>query len=90
MHRAIRDKIEANPGLLEIPHRNIARWKARTRGPVPHYLEEWREILAGDWRDVAKFMVSDSDRATRLRQSSPFAGVLTPAERKAIYESFRT
>jgi hypothetical protein len=34
-------------------------------------------------------LVSRSERATRLRQSSPFAGVLTPAERRRVYEAFR-
>jgi hypothetical protein len=36
---------------------------------------------------------SGDERATRLRQSSPFAGLLTPEERQAIlddYDSRRT
>jgi hypothetical protein len=35
-------------------------------------------------------MVSPSEKARRLRQSSPFCGILTPRERWKIYESFAT
>lgn len=31
-----------------------------------------------------------SERATRLRQSRTFCGILTEAERRAIYESYST
>jgi hypothetical protein len=35
-------------------------------------------------------MTGFDEDAIRLRQSSPFAGVLTPAERRRIYEAFRS
>jgi hypothetical protein len=34
-------------------------------------------------------LVEDSERATALRQCSPFAGVLSPAERFAFLEAWR-
>jgi hypothetical protein len=34
-------------------------------------------------------VTEQSENAARLRQSSPFAGVLSPAERKRIYDAFR-
>jgi hypothetical protein len=37
--------------------------------------------------EVAYFMVSESELATRMRQSSPFAGVLSPREVWAIKKS---
>jgi len=33
-------------------------------------------------------MVEDSEKMTAMRQSSPFAGILTPQERWAIYDQF--
>ena len=33
-------------------------------------------------------MVQDGERMTALRQSSPFAGILDPAERWAVYARF--
>ncbi len=52
--------------------------------PLPAYLNEWQEILDQPWPAVAAFITSFSDKAVRLRQSSPFAGVLTPKERKQV------
>jgi hypothetical protein len=46
--------------------------------------------LNGPVEQVAKLLVERSERATRLRQSSPFTGVLTETERLAIYESYST
>ena len=46
---------------------------------------EWERILTRlNAREIARFLRSDTPMARRLRQSSPFAGVLTEAERKRI------
>jgi hypothetical protein len=34
-------------------------------------------------------MVEESEAMTALRQATPFAGILTPAERWAIYDRFQ-
>ena len=90
LHCKIKRKIDQNPGLLETPRRNLARWSALASGPLPAYIEEWRKILNQPWPQVAAFIISFSDEAVRLRQSSPFAGVLNPKERKQVYDAFRT
>ncbi len=77
MHCLIARKIGAELGLLAIARRNVAAWAARYGDSVPRALEEWRAILDA------------GESASRLRQSSPFAGVLTPAERRRVYEAFR-
>jgi len=90
LHCKIQRKIDQNRGLLEVPRRNLARWSESASGPLPAYIDEWREILDQPWPDVAAFIISFSDEAVRLRQSSPFAGVLNPKERKQVYDAFRT
>jgi hypothetical protein len=90
LHCKIKRKIDQNPDLLETPWRNLARWSESASGPVPAYINEWREILDQPWPNVAAFITSFSDKAVRLRQSSPFAGVLNPKERKQVYDAFRT
>jgi len=90
LHCKIKRKIDQNPDFLETPRRNLARWSESASGPVPAYINEWREILDQPWPDVAVFITSFSDEAVRLRQSSPFAGVLNPKERKQVYDAFRT
>ncbi|MGH7084812.1 MAG: IS630 family transposase [Acetobacteraceae bacterium] len=49
---------------------------------------QWETILSGTVEQVAEILCDTSERATRLRHSSPFAGVLTEAERRAIYAQF--
>ncbi len=89
MHCKIAQKISRDQSLLEIPRRNLVRWSQRTSGEVPKFIAEWQEILEKPWPQVAAFITSCSEEAMRLRQSSPFAGVLGSQERKQIYEAFR-
>jgi hypothetical protein len=88
LHAVVARKIERDPRLLEKARRNLDRWR-RARGGEPGALAEWRAILGRPWREVAALLVDPGENATRLRQSSPFAGVLTRQERRRIYEAFR-
>ncbi|MEX0733551.1 MAG: hypothetical protein WD944_12545 [Steroidobacteraceae bacterium] len=89
MHALIVRKIERDPKLLEVAHRNIARWAARYAEPAPAWLNEWREILPRPWPEIASLLTEQSENAARLRQSTPFAGVLTRDERRRIHEALR-
>lgn len=89
LHSAIVRKIDRDPDLLRIPKRNLKRWRTRSVSPAPIYLDEWSRILRRPWAEIAEFLVSRSEDAIRLRQSSPFAGVLTAEERKRVYDAFR-
>jgi hypothetical protein len=89
MHCLIARKIGAELGLLAIARRNVAAWAARYGDSVPRALEEWRAILEQPWPEIAALITDAGESASRLRQSSPFAGVLTPAERRRVYEAFR-
>jgi hypothetical protein len=89
LHCRIASKISRNPDLLAIPRRNLQRWKQRAAGKTPKYLLEWGTVLDQPWPAIAIFITSGSEKAERLRQSSPFAGVLDPEERKRIYDAFR-
>lgn len=88
MHCKIAQKISRDPELLNIAKQNLARWRQKSAGENPRYLEEWRDILDRPWMEIADFITSISDDAIRLRSSSPFAGVLSAKERKRIYEAF--
>jgi hypothetical protein len=88
LHCLIARKIERDPRLLEIARRNIERW-LRGEDRPPRALLEWREILRRPWPALAALLTDPGDEAARLRQSSPFAGVLTAAERRRVYEAFR-
>jgi hypothetical protein len=89
MHTLIARKLARDPGLLAMARGNLKRWGERWGGDAPAWLGEWQAILKRPWREVAALITELSPLATRLRQSSPFAGVLTPQERKRIYDAFR-
>ena len=89
LHCLIAQKIRADPSLIDIARRNLAAWRRNSAGAEPRYLKEWQRILARPWPQVAGLITEQSDNATRLRQSSPFAGILSTVERRRIYDAFR-
>jgi hypothetical protein len=88
MHRAIGVKLRANPALVKAARATLERWLERGGSAVPYYLR-WREILSLPVEQVAEMLVAESEQMTALRQSSPFAGMLSNQERWAILEEFR-
>lgn len=89
MHAVIARKIEQDPTLLAIAHRNIERWSTQWKDAPPAWLKEWEEVLKQPWQYVAAVITEPSEHGARVRQSSPFAGVLTKEERWRIYDTFR-
>ncbi|MET0498650.1 MAG: hypothetical protein ABW106_10340 [Steroidobacteraceae bacterium] len=89
MHAVIAQKIERDPKLLDVPRNNLKRWITRWEGDAPAWYEEWRAIMDRPWLEIAGIITEPSEQGARLRQSSPFAGILSAVERKRIYEAFR-
>lgn len=87
---AVAEKIHRDRSLLQKAMENLARWKQR-RTTWPRCLREWEEILSDlPVEDVLALLVEDSEEGRRRRQSSPFTGILTATERKAIFEHYET
>ena len=87
MHRAIAEKIRRDPSLLEVAHENLRRWEGVIPNAAP-YLRRWKDLLALPLEELLGRMVDPGEEMTAMRQSSPFAGILTPKERWAIYDAF--
>jgi hypothetical protein len=87
LHRAIAEKLRADPALIAIALDNIDRW-SRAGGRSQPYWDAWREILNRPLPEILDLLGEESERMTALRQATPFAGVLTPVERWAIYDEF--
>jgi len=87
LHRAIADKLRADPSLLAIAYDNLDRWSAANGRSRP-YWDAWRELLKRPLEELLALMVEDSEKMTAMRQSNPFAGILTPRERWSIYDQF--
>lgn len=90
MHALIAMKIEKDRALLQIAERNLSRWQSRWTESTPRWVGEWGAILKRPWSEIAALITEMSENAARLRQSSPFAGVLTAEERRRVYATFRT
>jgi hypothetical protein len=88
LHCLIARKLLENPALIDLARTTLIRWKAQAPEPLPAYLE-WERILKASPKEVAGFLASMREDATRLRQSSPFTELLTPEERSKMYEAFR-
>ncbi len=82
-------KIGANPAIVEHARATLARWLGTCSPRTRSALLEWQAILEGPHEELLALLASTDERAARLRQSSPFAGVLSPAERTAILNEFR-
>ena len=70
------------PGLLDMARANLARWSRQNAG-APSLLRcyaEWQDILTRPLENVCDLLCAETEEAQRLRQNSPFAGVLPPAE----------
>lgn len=89
MHTVIARRIDWDPSLLDIAKANLDRWANQREGILPPALAEWRTILETPWSEIAALITEQSERAVRLRQSTPFTGILTPAERRRINDAFR-
>jgi hypothetical protein len=89
MHCLAAQKIMLDPALLDRVRRTLEDWRARYGKDAPRALEEWAVILRRPWPQIAAFITDPGERATRLRQSTPFAGVLDVRERQRVYAAFR-
>ena len=49
---------------------------------------ERKSLLDGPRDELLRVLIGKDERATRLRQSSPFAGVLTATERNEVLRRF--
>jgi hypothetical protein len=87
--RLIARKLDANPALVDTARANVKRWLATCSPGVRPALLEWQAALDGPPHAVRALLLCADERAVRLRQSNPFAGVLTPAERSAILSEFQ-
>ena len=88
LHEAIAAKLDQDVRLLEIARANLRRWLSANPAPA---LLEWRALLDRmTAAEVSELLRSSEESAARLRQSSPFAGILTPGERQAILDRYES
>lgn len=87
LHRVIAARLRADPDrVLRLAKRNLrVMRRANSDGSADPWFAEWERRLAGPLSGVVEVLVSHSQTAVDLRQVTPFAGVLTDDERRAVY-----
>ena len=88
MDQRTAEKLLANPALVDRGLANLDRWLKTCSPNVRPVLIEWQTLLQRPLPEVILVLRSTDQRATRLRQSSPFAGLLSVSERTEILKRF--
>ncbi len=85
---AIAARLRSHPELLTRAKQNLARWLVNGSPSSRPDLLEWEAAVNGPFNGVIALLTDPGEKATRLRQSNPFAGVLPNEERNAILRRF--
>ena len=89
LHQVVAERIRRDPKLMATAHETLARWMRKAGGDVLPALKDWRVMIESTPTErLLQFLVEESERADQLRQSSPFTGVLTQAERNEIFARY--
>jgi hypothetical protein len=85
MDRIVAQRLDENPeAVLGVARKNLERWLGQCDASVRPVLMQWREILERPPERVREVLLGEDEESGRLRQSSPFCGILTPGERTEI------
>ncbi|MCY0880165.1 MAG: hypothetical protein OWU84_14655 [Firmicutes bacterium] len=88
LHQAIAEKLRETPDVVLAKAKEEIGWLRQD----PHtrwYAEQWEALCTLPVTELAVKISEDSEEMAVLRQCTPFVGVLSPAERWAIYRAFR-
>ena len=90
LHRAIAGKVVQHPAaLLAAAAINLRRLRGRcTDGLAVRWLDKWEVVLEDGVETVLDVLTSSAEHAVRLRAMSPFAGILSEAERRTVLAAF--
>ena len=80
-HRLIAERLDER--MIREARRRLARWSEEER-IHPQWAREWERILALPPAKIAREISADTRKAAELRQTSPFAGMLTQQERRHL------
>jgi hypothetical protein len=80
-HRALAKRLTSR--MVSDARQVLAGWELEGRID-PVYASAWRELLSGPVAEVRRQLGADTPEMADLRQNSPFAGMLTQRERRAV------
>jgi transcriptional regulator with XRE-family HTH domain len=88
LHEAIAERLREQPTeVIDKARGTLERMAAGTAG-TSQAIREWRVLLDRPLEDLVPVLVDPSPWARELRHVTPFAGVLSAAERTSVYKRF--
>jgi hypothetical protein len=82
-HRALARRLSQT--TVDEARHVLLRW--REDGHIdPRYADRWEQALERPLAEIRRLIAEDSEAARDLRQNSPFAGMLSEAERRRIVQ----
>ncbi|WP_234358917.1 excisionase family DNA-binding protein [Plantactinospora sp. BC1] len=90
LHRAVAGRLVSDPdAVLAKAAANLERLRSvHPDGMAAKWLERWRAVLDAGVESVLTVLTSRRPDDVELRQNSPFAGVLSETERRAVLAAF--
>ena len=86
--RLVAERIDRNPDLLQVAVNNLERWSRMHKDGLSVASAEWKKLIERhNWPEIRAMLVEDNDEGQRLRSSSPFTGIVSEAEWKAIVKA---
>ena len=85
-HRALARRLRRP--MIDEASRRLKRWE-REEQIDPRHATAWRDVLSRPVPEVAKLISADTAAGRDLRQNSPFAGMLSEAERRRVLDKVR-
>jgi hypothetical protein len=80
-HRLVAERLDDH--VLEQARRRLDQWKGMGR-IHSRWSEQWESILSRSLDEIKEAISADTPEARQLRQTSPFAGMLTEQERRLL------
>jgi hypothetical protein len=90
LHVRVAVKIDRHPELLDVARQNLLRWRERDNPAPGVAIRSWSKVMRLPWLRIGALTTEQSEPGIRLRNITPFTGILTPLERKRVYDAFRT
>jgi|CXWL01.1.fsa_nt_gi hypothetical protein len=88
LHDAIADRLRESPELIVAAQERVAEWR-RDGSIATAYVDAWETLLASGLEQLVATLVDPGERATALRQVTPFAGVIDARQRWEIWRRVR-
>jgi hypothetical protein len=78
--RQVATLLRASRQPIDMARQNLIRWSAQNAGSpaLQRCYSEWQSILERSVDEVCEILCAETEEGRRLRQNSPFAGVLPP------------